>query len=207
MFDPLELTTDDGELLTDLEAINNFLARHHSKVWPLDLSDLPQEVCIALDTEKLTDQQAEVVMRHFLLSRERLLEVIAECGREPHVPGGGALKTHVMPHDDDYPHLFEIHAGEHITTYDVFHSNHAQDGAGVDEVVQMLRGQGLLMRHRLENGSEWSLRMSCPSPEQGWMSTYEGLHPHIGSPADATPGSKFLVQVIGPPLWTMDYLD
>jgi hypothetical protein len=207
MFDPLELTTDDGELLTDLAAINAFLASHHSKVWPLDLSDLPQDVRTALNAENLSDEQAELVMRHFLLPRERLLELIAECGREPQVPGGGALETHVMPHDHDYPHLFQIHAGDHIAAYDAFHSNHADDGTGVDEIVQMLRGQGLLMRHRLADGAEWSLRMSCLGPEHGWMSTYEGRHPHIGSPADATPGSKFLVQVIGPPQWTMHYLD
>ncbi len=207
MSDPLELTTDDGQLLTDLRAINDFLDRHHSKVWALDLSDLPRDVRTALDTDKMSDQQVESVMRHFLLPRERLLELIAECGRAPQVPGGGALRTHVLPHDYDYPQLFEIQAGDHITTYDVFHSNHADDGTGVDEVVQMLRGQGLLMRHRLPGGAEWSLRMSCPGPEQGWVSTYEGRHPHIGSPAEATAGSKFLVQVIGPPVWTMEYVD
>ncbi|MBX7433096.1 hypothetical protein JDV09_13395 [Mycobacterium sp. Y57] len=207
MFHPLELTTDDGELLTDLESINRFLAWQHSKVWPLDLGDLPPEVRVALDTENTTSRQAELVLRHFLLPRDRLLGLIAECGREPQVPGGGALETHVLPHDYDYPHLFEIHAGDRITTYDVFHSNRAEDGTGVDEIVQMLRGQGLLMRHRLPDGAEWSLRMSCPGPEQGWLSTYEGSHPHIGSPADAAAGSKFLVQVIGPPIWTMEYLD
>ncbi len=207
MFHPLELITDNGDLLTDLDAVNDFMAPHHCKVWPLDLSDLPDDVRGALDTEHTSSRQAELIARHFLLPRERLLELIAECGREPHVPGGGALSTHVMPHDYDYPRLFEIHTGDHITTFDRFHSNHADDGTGVDEIVQMLRGTGLLMRHRLPHGAEWSLRMSCPGPDQGWMSTYEGAHPHIGSPAEATPGSKFLVQVIGPPQWTMDYLD
>lgn len=204
---PLELTTNSGELLTDLDSINSFLDQHQSRVWPLDLSDLPRLVRSALDQEEMSDQEVELVMQHFLLPRERLLEIMAECGREPHVPGGGALQTHVMPHDYEYPRLFQIHAGDHITTYDVFHSNHAEDGTGVDEIVQMLRGEGLLMRHLLADGSEWSLRMSCPNAEQGWMSTYEGLHPHIGSPADATPGAKFLVQVIGPANWIMDYVE
>jgi len=204
---PLQLTTDTGELLTDLKEINAFLALHQSRVWPLDLSDLPQAILTALDKEKMSEHEVEQVKEYFLFSRERLLDLIAECGRQPQVPGGGALETHVLPHDYDYPCLFEIRSGERITRYDRFHSNHAADGTGVDEIAQMLRGQGLLMRHQLPSGSEWSLRMSCPSREQGWITTYSGLYPHIGSPADATPGSKFLVQVIGPPVWTMDYVE
>ncbi len=40
-------------------------------------------------------------------------------------------------------------------------------------------------------------------PESGWIVTYGGGRPHIGSLSKASAGTKLLVQVIGPPLWTM----
>lgn len=45
---------------------------------------------------------------HFLLPRERLLEIIAATGRKPNVPGGGELTTSVATHGYTYPHLWIV---------------------------------------------------------------------------------------------------
>lgn len=191
----------------ELKAINDFLVPQGTKIWPLDLANLPGPVRAALDREQMSEQEAALIKAFFLLPRERLLELIAECGREPHVPNGGALETRVLPHDYTYPSLMQITAKEPPTQFDQLHRNHAEDGTGVDEFAQILRGWGFYLRHRLPDGTEWEMKLSCPSDEQGWLIAYEGKHPHLGSPAECSPGSKFLVQVIGPPVWTMEYVE
>lgn len=204
---PLELTKRNGECLTELEAVNAYLLPQGIQFWPLDLANLPGPVRAALDRDKMSEQEAALIKAFFLLSRERLLELIAACGREPHVSGGGALETRVLPHDYTYPILLQITSEEPLTLYDQLHCNQASDGTGVDEVIQFFRGSGCYLRHRLPDGTEWEMTLSCPSDEQGWLFTYSGQHPHLASPGKCSPGSKFLVQVIGPPVWTMEYVE
>ena len=54
-----------------------------------------------------------------------------------------------------------------------------------------------------------TLTLECPGGEQnsGWLITYDGARPHIGSLSSARPGTKALVQVIGPPKWRIRYVD
>ena len=203
----IELSTGDVRSpLTDLDEINEILARIGSRVWPLSLSETDQRILALLNKASLADEEVDQVKAHFLLPRGRLLDVIREAGREPHVPGGGALETHVMPHDYWYPNLFVAKEGEDYSRYDTYHVNRSNEKVGVDEVAQMLSGSGLIIRHLLPDRSEMSLTLNCPKPGQGWLLTHDGNCPHIGSFSSASVGSKVLVQVIGPEEWVMEYI-
>src|SRR5262249_61862054 len=80
---------------TTLADVNRELTVVRSKVWPLDLRGAPATVRRLLAKPTLDDAETARVMSHFLLSRERLLAIIAEAGRAPNVPGGGAPSTPV----------------------------------------------------------------------------------------------------------------
>ena len=73
------------------------------------------------------------------------------------------------------------------------------DGSGVDEVYQMLSGSRFVIHHRLDGGNILIFRLGCPDQGKGWLGTYDGGRPHIGSIGSATLASKLLVQVFGPP--------
>ena len=45
---------------------------------------------------------------------------------------------------------------------------------------------------------EFTVTFDCVGDERGWMVTYDGGRPHIGSFTGAEPGTKILVQVMGP---------
>jgi len=154
----------------------------------------------------LSADENRVVLDYFLLSRERLLEVINEAGREPNIPGGGDLKTFVSNHDYWYPQLWVAQAGEDYSRFDRLHVNTAEDGTGVDEVLQMIAGAGVTIVLQLENTIRLTLGLDCPNSESGWMITYNGGRPHIGSVSSATPGTKLVTQVIGPESWQMRYV-
>ena len=83
----------------------------------------------------------------------------------------------------------------------------ADDGRGVDEVMQVLSGAGVAIRHRLADGRVLTLHVDCPGDGAGWLVTYDGGRSHIGSISGATPGTKVLVQAIGPPRWAVRYTD
>jgi hypothetical protein len=67
-------------------------------------------------------------------------------------------------------------------------------------------GKGLVIRHLLPSGVNLTMRLDCPR-ESGWLVTHNGGKPHIGSFSQATPGTKCLIQVIGPAHWAMRYED
>jgi hypothetical protein len=187
--------------------INAVLAEIGSGVWPLDLSGAPDDVQRLIRQPALTETEVERVRTHFLLPRERLLEIIAAAGRQPNVPGGGELTTFVSNHGYSYPQLLIVQGNEDFSRFDRFHVNVSEDGTGVDEVAQLLWGRGLVIRHRLSSGIILTLCLDCPRELSGWLVTHNGGKPHIGIFSQATPGTKCLVQVIGPAQWVMRYDD
>ncbi len=206
--DCVRLEFSDGRpALTSVADMNAAMAHIGSRLWPLDLSAAPADVRRLLKRPTLTEAEAERLKTHFLLPRERLLEVITEAGRKPHVVGGGALATFVSSHGYSYPQLWTAEEGVDYSRFDRFHVNSADDGTGVDEVLQMLSGSGVAIRQRLANGDELTLRLDCPAPSAGWLVTYDGGKPHIGSLSAAAPGTKVLVQVIGPQRCIIRYED
>ena len=198
-------TSGSSVVATDLGEVNRELAAVKSKVWPLDLRSAPADIRRLLAKSTLEAAETTLVLSHFLLPRERLLQIIAEAGRAPNVPGGGALSTHVDSHGYSYPQLWLVQGDVDYARFDRFHVNTADDGTGVYEVLQILSGAGIFIRHRLPDGTVLALHADCPSDDAGWLVTYDGGHPHIGSLSRARPGTKALVQAIGPPHWSVRY--
>ncbi|MEM7437707.1 MAG: hypothetical protein AAF436_21320 [Myxococcota bacterium] len=197
---------NNGSALVDLGAINEELAEIQMRVVPVDLRPHPSAIRQLLCKPSLDAGEAERVKAHFLLSRERLLEVIRNAGREPQVEEGGSLETHVMPHDYSYPQLFQVEEGSNYARFDAFHCNLAEDGScAVDEVAQFLAGGPHHVLHLTPSGDTLLLTVTCPGDDGGWLVTYSGATPHSGRIGDARIGTKALVQVIGPARWTMDY--
>ena len=201
----LRLERGDGSVLIEIGAVNTALAPFGARVWPLDLSDVVHDIRSLLGRPTLDAADAERIKRALLLSREDLLGKLAEAGRSPHVPGGGALETAVANHGYAYPQLFVVEEGADYSRFDRFHVNVADDGTAVDEVMQVLSGGGVRIFQRLPGEEAVTLTLDCPSTGQGWTVTYDGAVSHIGSMSSAAPGTKALMQVIGPARWTMRY--
>ena len=197
--------SDGRSALTSLSHANSALAGVGSRVWPLDLTGVPADVRRLLEQPTLTGAEEERLKVHFLLSRERLLEIIGDASRKPHVEGGGALSTSVVSHGYSYPQLWVVQGGIDYSRFDRFHVNVADDGTGVDEVLQLLSGRGVVIRQRLPTGVVLTLHLDCPGDSVGWLVTYDGGNPHIGSLSAAAPGTKALVQAIGPERWSVRY--
>ena len=158
----IRLEFSDGHLpLTDVAEINVALAEIGTGVWPLDLSGEPDDIRRLLGQPTLTEAEAERMRKHFLLPRERLLEIIAVAGRKPNVPGGGELTTWVSNHGYSYPQLWIVQGDEDYTRFDRFHVNVSEDGIGVDEVLQMLWGGGLVIHHLLPSGVTLTMSLDC----------------------------------------------
>lgn len=205
--DGLSLECSDGRTVpATLDETNAVLRTIGAGVWPLDLRDQPAEIRDVLAKPRLDDGESERVKRHFLLPMDRLLEVIGKAGRAPQVAGGGAMETWVTNHDYGYPQLYEVEEGTDYSRFDRLHVNVAADGVGVDEVFQMLSGRGLVIRQRLDGGEMLTLKLDT-GPGRGWVGTYDGTRPHVGSVSSASVGSKLLVQVIGAPRWVMRYVE
>lgn len=201
----LRLERGDGPPLVDAEAVNDALAPFGARVWPLDLSGVAPDIRALVALPTLDAAQAENIKTALLLPREALLAKLAEAGRSPHVPGGGALETEVANHGYSYPQLFVVEEGADYTRFDRFHVNVAEDGTAVDEVMQILSGSGVRILQRLRGEEAVTLTLDCPSADRGWTVTYDGAVSHIGSMSAAAPGTKTLMQVFGPARWTMRY--
>lgn len=198
--------SDDRYVPATIEGINSELRLLGAGIWPLDLSNEPDDIKRLLAKPKLGDAESLRVKEHFLLPMERLLEIVAKAGRSPEVPGGGAINTWVVNQGYSYPQLYQVEEGIDYARFDRYHVNVALDGNGVDEVFQMLSGAGLVIRQRLDGGEVLAITLSCPAPEQGWLGTYSGMRPHIGSVGSAAVGSKLLVQAFGAPQWSIKYV-
>jgi len=204
----LRLEVSDGRpVRSDLPATQRFLRdEFHAGLWPLDFSGEPDEIRALIRQKVLSDAQRERLLAHFLLPRERLLQILTEAGRQPHVAGGGALSTHVFTHNYSYPQLFVVQGNEDLSRFDRLHVNTADDGTPIDEFGQLLSGEGLVVRERRADGLEFTLTLNCPDEASGWLIAHDGGIPHIGSFSTAVAGSKCLVQAIGPPQWGIRYL-
>ncbi len=206
MVERIELEFSDGRPpLTAAADVNTTLAEVGAGVWRLDLTGARDDVRSLLVQRSLTDAEVERVRAHFLLPRERLLEIVAAAGRTPNVPGGGQLTTLVTNEGYSYPQLWIVQGAADFSRFDRFHVNVSDDGVGVDEVLQILSGAGVVIRLRAPSGSVLTLHLDCPAEGSGWLLTYDGGKPHIGSLGSATPGTKVLAQVIGPPRWAIRY--
>jgi hypothetical protein len=175
-------------------------------LWPLDLGAAPAELRRLLRKPGLDEGEAGRVRAHFLMPRARLLEVLGAAGRAPHVAGGGALETLDATHGVPYPELYQVAAGIDYSRFDRFHVNVA-DGMAVDEFMQVLAGGGVRYLQRLPAGGALELALGCPDAAAGWLVAYDGGRQHIGSFTACAPGSKILMQIIGPARWTMRYED
>lgn len=197
--------SDDRSVPTTIDDVNSELHRIGTGIWPLDLASQPDEIRGLLARRSLDEAEAKRLKEHFLLPMDRLLEIVARAGRAPEVPGGGAIETFVINHGYGYPQLFQVVDGIDYSRFDRLHVNASADGPGVDEVFQMLAGRGFVIRQRLDAGVMLTVTLDCPDPGRGWLGTYSGVRPHVGSVSSAAAGSKFLVQVFGAPRWVMQY--
>jgi hypothetical protein len=193
--------------LTAPEAINETLHSIGFGLWPLDVGAAPGDIRELLAQATLSDAQVATVRDHFLLSRERLLEIIRDAGREPQVAGGGDMTTFDASNGVTYPQLYQIDADTDYTRFDHFHVNATSEGTGLDEVMQVLDGGGIKVLQHLPDEGLFTVSIDCVTGERGWIVTYDGGRPHIGSFSEASPGTKVLVQAIGPPRWEVRYVD
>jgi hypothetical protein len=106
-----------------------------------------------------------------------------------------------------YPQLYVVEAGADYTRFDHFDVNATTDGPGIDEVMQILCGGGLRVLQHLPGEGEFAVVINCVPGEGGWIVTYDGGRPHIGSFTGAQAGTKIVVQAIGPPRWEVRYAD
>ena len=200
-------TQVSGEDAATLETINSALRDFETSVQRLDLRDCPQSVKPLLAKSELEAHESRILMDHLLLSREELLKVINASGRQPNVEGGGQLKVFDETHDYYYPNLWAVQPGTDYGRFDRMHINSDDKGVGVDEVIQLLFGGPMIVRHRSTDGREMQLTLSCADASSGWLLSYNGGAPHVGSFRSATIGTKALVQVIGPPSFKMRYVE
>ena len=191
--------------VTDLADVNHVLSEIGAGVFPLGLSEVPVDVRQLLTQRTLTETEVDRVKAQFLLSRERLVEIISATGRPPNTPGGGELKTFDATHGYYYPQLWVAQDDVDYSRFDRLHRNTADDGVGVNEVGQLLAGRNFFVQHRMPDGQVVTVTLDCPGNDHGWIVTYDGGNPHIGSFSKAEPGTKVLVQVIGPARWSMRY--
>ena len=158
-------------------------------------------------TSRKIAQHGICLLDYFLLPRERLLEIVSASGRTPNVSDGGALETTVSNQDYGYPQLWVVQEGVDYTRFDRFHVNVAEDGTGVDEVLQMVSGEGVVVRVQQSSGMTHNLRLDCPASDVCWMISYDAGQSHVGSLSSATPGTKLVVQAFGPSEWALRYTD
>jgi len=198
---------DDRKPLYSLEEINSELGIIGTKIWSLDLKNLPSNIKSLLNKEVLTEEEKNSIMGHCLKPMEDLLKIIEKAGRTPNTEGGGELSTTVTTHGYSYPQLYIAEEGIDYSRFDKLHVNISADGTGVDEIAQILSGGPFIMYQMTPDKEVLKICVDCPDHNSGWLITYDGNVPHIGSLTSARIGTKALVQVIGPAEWAMEYLD
>ena len=196
-----------GAELTDLEAINEALLPNGARVWRRDLTTEPENIRALVGQTTLDEEEQARVLDHFLLSRQRILEIVEEAGRTPETPDGGEMSTLDATHGITYPQLYLVEPGIDYSRFDRLHINTSDTGLGVDEVMQVLSGSGVRLIQILPEHGPVTLHIDCPSQDVAWTVTYSGAFPHVGSISGCSTGSKIHMQVIGTPEWQMRYVD
>lgn len=196
---------DQKRAVTARDEINSALRDLGSAIWPLEVSSAPEDIREFLAAPSLDEVQSQHVADHFLLPRERLIELVGAAGRTPEIAGGGFLSTTDKTHGIVYPQLYQVLEGIDYSRFDRFHMNRSRALTGVDEVMHVLCGRGIVLHQKIPGRGVLRLEIDCP-PGQGWTLTYDGNLPHIGSISGATLGAKILMQVFGPAEWEMHYI-
>jgi hypothetical protein len=70
--------------------------------------------------------------------------------------------------------------------------------------MQVLSGGGVRLLQHLPDQGLITLEIDCLEEKSGWIVTYDGAYPHIGSISGARDGTKVLMQAIGPARWERD---
>lgn len=195
---------DQDRALCDPDEINSALREVGAAVWPLEIGTDSERIQELLKAPVLDQAQIRLVMDHFLLSREQLLELIIDASRTPGTEGGGALSTTDKTHAVVYPQLYQVVNGIDYSRFDRFHVNRSLTKTRVDEVMHVLCGRGIILHQQIPDRGVFRLEIDCPA-DHGWTVTYDGDLPHIGSISGASPGAKILMQIIGPAEWEMIY--
>ena len=190
----LEIAGEETRL-TEHAAINARLKDVGAKVWPLSLANMPDDARSLLDRANLSESEQAKLVDQF------------QQPRAPHVADGGAMRTQVSGHEYGYPRLYLVEDGVDYSRFDRFHVNRADDGTGADEIMQILSGGTIVLHQQMPDGEVSTLHLDCPSATAGWLLTYDGGRPHIGSLSGADAGTKVLMQIIGPPVWAIRYTD
>src|SRR5215468_715354 len=94
--------------VTTLAEINATLHPIGFGAWPLDVGAAPAAIRDVIAPPTLTDTELVSVRDHFLLSRERMLEIIEGAGRAPQVEDGGAMSTFDATNGVTYPQLYMV---------------------------------------------------------------------------------------------------
>jgi hypothetical protein len=201
----IQLTRDGKTVATDHATAARELVGTGIWVAPVDLSSEPEEIKALLAKQVLTEAENAMLSERFTLSREALLETIALAGRKPHVADGGALDTYCIETATAYPAFRTIDPAMDFSAFVPFHVNQADDGTGTDEVGHVVSGD-MKYRFRRPEGI-YVLAMGCPTPDLGWRFTFDGGAPHGGLFDTIIPGTKVMVQAIGPKRFHMRYVD
>jgi len=175
-----------------------------SAIWPLETANAPEDIRALLEAPRLDQDESQRVMDHFLLPREQLLELVVAAGRTPGTKGGGFLSTTDKTHGVVYPQLYQVLERIDYSRFDRFHANRSLTQTGVDEIMHLLHGRGVVLHQKIPDQGVFKLEIDCPAG-QGWTLTYDGDLPHIGSISDASLGAKILMQIFGPAEWEMLY--
>ncbi|MGI9553391.1 MAG: hypothetical protein ACR2NC_00580 [Thermodesulfobacteriota bacterium] len=207
MKDSIRLDYPDGKAsLYSLDDINSELSVIGTRAWTIDLSNVPTDIKQLLKKQTLSDEEKGIILHYFLLPMERLLNIIEDAGRTPNIPGGGEFSTTVSTFGYSYPQLYLSEEGVDYSRFDNLHLNVSQDGTGVDEVLQFVSGSEFVIHQYMPDKNVLQVHFSCPDENSGWMITYNGKNPHIGSLTSSSIGTKLIVQVIGPAEWEMKYI-
>ena len=199
--------SDGRPPIFDIESINSVLASIGSRIWSRNFTSEPMEIRRLLRQSTLSPSEVEQVKTHFLLPRQRLVEIIKSAGREPNVPDGGELTTFVKTLGCWYPQLHVVEEGVDYSRFEKFHVNTADDGTAVDEIIQLLSGSEFVYHLRAPHGLTLMVHLACIGDETGMLLTFNGKTPHLGKVSMATPGTKILNQAIGPGQWVIRECD
>ena len=157
----------NGRTVVGAAAANAALAAFGTRLWPIDLTAASDDVRSLLRRPELTAAESALVRDTFLLSRARLLEIIAAAGRTPTVPGGGELSTLDVANNVVYPQLYIVERDVDYSRFDRLHENISDNGISIDEVMSILAGGGVRLVQRLPDATEATLHLSCVGDSAG----------------------------------------